>query len=135
MVLIKDIEAKTGNNDLSVEVVEIGPTREFEKQGKKGRVCTAIVKDESGQIKLSLWNEQIDMVEIDAKLKLTNMWCDEWQDEKKLSTGKFGKIEVISHNEKVTEFFEDTKKPEETDELSKEDVVYPEEFLDSDENI
>ena len=137
-MLINEIEAKTGNNDVIADIIDVSPVHEFEKDGKSGRVATATIKDESGIIKLSLWNEQIDQVGIGDRIEITNAWCDEWKEEKKLSTGKYGKIKVLDGNEKISHF--DIKKEEkqtksDNSELSKDDVVYPEEFLDADENI
>ncbi|MBR9676284.1 hypothetical protein GOV05_04710 [Candidatus Woesearchaeota archaeon] len=139
MVLIRDIEPKTGNHEVIAEVVDIGQVREFEKEGKSGRVATATIKDESGLINLSLWNEQIDLVSLGDRIHIKNAWCDEFREEKKISTGKYGTLEVISGNERVTEFFGE-KQEEKSDEeqsrkiLSDENNVF-EEFLDSDENI
>ena len=138
-MLINEIGAKTGNNDVIADIIDISPVHEFEKEGKSGRVATATIKDESGIIKLSLWNEQIDQVDVGDRIEITNAWCDEWKDEKKLSTGKYGKIKVLDGNEKISHFSEkkEEKKKENKPEyeLSKDDIVYPEEFLDADENI
>lgn len=137
-MLIKDILPKTGKNDVIAQVIEIGEVREFEKDGNVGRVATAIIKDESGTISLSLWNEQIDHVSVGDRVEVKNAWCDEWKDEKKLSTGKFGTLKTISGNEKIEHFTkpkEVISKIKDSDDLSEDDLVYPEEFLDADENI
>jgi len=92
---IKDLEPRQGNVDLVVEVVEKGDIREFEKFGRQGRVCNAKVKDESGEISLTLWNEQIDQVNVGDRVHITNGYVNEFQGEKQLTTGKFGKLEVV----------------------------------------
>ncbi len=92
---IKDIKANSGNIDLIIKVVEKESPRTFEKFGKKGRVCNAKVKDQSGEIKLTLWNDDIDKVTVGDKIHLQNGWCSEFKGEKQLSTGKFGKIEIM----------------------------------------
>ena len=107
---IKDLEVRQGNVDVVVEVVEKGEVREFEKFGKTGRVCNAKVKDESGEIKLSLWNEQIDQVNVGDRVHVTNGYVSEFQGEKQLTTGKFGKLEVV---EKGGETPAETKPTEE----------------------
>jgi len=107
---IKDLQARQGNVDLVLEIIEKGDVREFEKFGKKGRVCNAIAKDETGQIKLTLWNEQIDEINVGDKINITNGYVGEYQGELQLSTGKFGKIEVLEKAEKKKESEE---KPEE----------------------
>ena len=58
--MIKDLEARQGNVDIVVEVMEVSEAKEFEKFGKQGKVANAMVKDESGEIKLTLWNDDID---------------------------------------------------------------------------
>ena len=92
---IKDVQANTGNLDLVLVVTEKDEPRNFEKFGKTGRVCNTKVKDDTGEMKLTLWNEDVDKVKVGDKIHLKNGWCSEFRDEKQLSSGKFGEIEVI----------------------------------------
>ena len=96
---VKDLQARQGNVELVLEIVDKGDVREFEKFGKKGSVCNAVAQDETGKIKLTLWNEQIDMVGVGDKIQITNGYVGEYQGELQLSTGKFGKLEVIEKGE------------------------------------
>ena len=93
---IVDLQPRQGEVDLVVEVVEKGESREFQKFGKTGRVSTAVVKDDTGQINLTLWNDDIDKVNVGDKIHITNGYVNEWQGEKQLTTGKFGKLEVVT---------------------------------------
>ena len=99
MVQIKDLEVRQGNVDIVVDIVEIGEVREFEKFGRPLRVATATAKDETGEIKLTLWNEDIDKVKAGDKVHITNGYVNEFQGEKQLTTGKFGKLEVVGSSE------------------------------------
>ncbi len=92
---LKDVQANTGNIDLVLMITAKDEPRTFEKFGKTGRVCNAKVKDETGEMKLTLWNEDIDKVKVGDKIHLKNGWCSEFRDEKQLSSGKFGEIEVV----------------------------------------
>ncbi|MBI2558719.1 hypothetical protein HYW20_05325 [Candidatus Woesearchaeota archaeon] len=96
---IKDLKPKQGNVDITVDVVDIGDVREFNKFGKPGRVSTAIAKDETGDIKLTLWNEDIEKVKAGDKVHLTNGYVNEWQGEMQLTTGRMGKLEIIGKAE------------------------------------
>jgi|TARA_Y100000310_G_scaffold61961_1_gene57219 replication factor A1 len=93
--MIKDLEARQGNVDIVVEITEVSEPKEFEKFGKQGKVANATAKDESGEIKLTLWNDDIDKVKVGDKVHIINGYVGEWQGEKQLSTGKFGQIEVV----------------------------------------
>src|SRR3989338_2224835 len=92
---IKDLQPKQGNVNIVLEVVDKGDVREFQKFGRAGKVCTATAKDTSGEIKLSLWNEQVEMVNIGDKVKIVNGYVNEYQGEKQLTTGRLGKLEVV----------------------------------------
>jgi replication factor A1 len=96
---ISELQPKQGDVELLVEVVDIGEQREFNKFGKSGRVATATVKDETGQISLSLWNEQIDQIHVGDALKVNGGYVKEWQGELQLTTGMRGNIEIVPKGE------------------------------------
>jgi replication factor A1 len=92
---INELQARQGKVDLEGEIVSKEEPRTFSKFGKDGKVCNAMLKDETGEVKLTLWNEHVDQVNVGDKVKITNGYVGEWQGEKQLSTGKFGSLEVI----------------------------------------
>ena len=92
---IKDLQPKQGKVEIEVEVIEKEQPKEFSKFGSVGKLCNAKVKDETGTIKLTLWNEQVDQIQVGDKLKIINGYVSEYQGEMQLSTGKFGKLEKI----------------------------------------
>ena len=100
---ISELQPKTGNVELIVTVTHVDASREFEKSGVKGKVAKATIKDETGECKLSLWNEQIDEIKKGEKIKITGGWADEYKGEIQVSSGKFGKIEVLERDETIDE--------------------------------
>ncbi|MBW3021581.1 DNA-binding protein [Candidatus Woesearchaeota archaeon] len=128
---IADLQPRQGKVDIIVEVVSMDEVREFNKFGKTGRVCNALVKDESGEIKLTLWNDDIDKVKPGMKLHIENGYVNEWQGEKQLTTGKFGKMEVVSEgagsSPKPEKSKEATSTPEE--EAAQEDIAIEEDVI------
>ena len=92
---INELKPQMGNVEIEVEVKEVGEPREFEKYGKAGKVATAIVKDDTGELPMSLWNEQVDEIKVGDKLKITNGYVSEWQSKPQLTAGKFGTMTVI----------------------------------------
>ena len=96
---IKDLRPKQGNVDITVDIVDVGETREFQKFGKSGRVATAIAKDDTGDVKFTLWNEDIDRVKAGDKVHISNGYVNEWQGEMQLTTGRMGKLEVVGKSE------------------------------------
>ena len=92
---IKDLKSNQGNVDLVIEIVEKKEARTFNKFGKEGRVCNAVGRDDSGTVTLTLWNEDVDKVNAGDKIHLQNGWCSEFKGEIQISSGKFGKIEIV----------------------------------------
>lgn len=92
---IEELKAGQGKVDIEVEVVDISDVRTFSKFGKDGRVATAKVKDESGEIDLTLWNENIDGVSVGDKLKIENGYVSEFQGNTQLTAGKYGTLSVV----------------------------------------
>lgn len=135
---IKDLKVREGKVELIAEIIEIGDIREFEKFGKSGKVANAIIKDDTGTVKLSLWNEQIDQVRIGDKVKVQNGYVNEYQGELQLTTGKFGTLEVLerkdfssdegehilTEDEKTEEDVLEEQSPATIDESVTEDEVY-----------
>lgn len=96
---IVDLKPRQGNVDLVVEVIEKEDAREFNKFGKTGKVCNAVVQDETGKVKLTLWNDDCDKVNVGDKVHIINGWVGEYQGEMQLTTGKFGKMEIVGKAE------------------------------------
>lgn len=96
MAKISDLKAGQGKVDIEVVVKSKAETRTFNKYGKDLRVANAVVGDESGEISFSLWNDDIEKVKVGDKIKITNGYVSEFNGQKQLTSGKFGKMEVVT---------------------------------------
>jgi len=92
---ISELSVGTGNVNLEAEVSEVGEIREINKYGRKLRVANITIKDDSGDITLVLWNDEIDKVKVGSKIKIENGYVNEWQGNSQLTLGKFGKMTVL----------------------------------------
>lgn len=119
---IKDLQARQGNVEIVATVKEISEPREFEKFGKTGKVANAIIEDVSGKIKLSLWNEQVDKVNVGDKVHIANGYVSEWQGELQLTTGKFGQLEIVESDEETPKKISEENKEESPDD-EEEDII------------
>jgi len=112
---ISELQVRQGNVEVEGEIKEIGEVRTFDKFGKQLRVATATLEDDSGNIKLALWNEDIDNFKKGDKVKVVNGFVTEFQGEKQLTSGKFGKLEKVDGESESAEPSESTEKLEEQD--------------------
>ena len=94
---VKDLKAGQGKVDIQLMVKSVSDIRSFNKYGKELRVANAVGVDESGaEIKISLWNDDIKKVNAGDTIQITNGYVSEFNGERQLSAGKFGKIETVS---------------------------------------
>jgi len=94
---ISELKARTACDEITLKVIEKMPSRDFaSSSGKRGKVCDAKCTDDNeDSITLTLWNDDIDQVEANQKIKITNGWVGEWQGKLQISKGRAGKLEVI----------------------------------------
>jgi replication factor A1 len=95
MTKISELMPKQGKVAIEASVTSISNVREFNKFGKIGRVANATLQDESGEVKLTLWNEEIDKVKAGNTIRIRNGYVNEWQGQKQLMVGRFGDLEVV----------------------------------------
>lgn len=91
-------ELRDGMKRVSIEakVVEKSDTREVTSKFKNEtyKIADAQIADETGTIKLTLWNEQIDQVNVDNIVKVENGYVTSFRGEIQLNVGKYGKLTV-----------------------------------------
>ena len=91
---VSDLKPKTGVPEIELEVVSKGEPRSFVSERGSGKVCNCAGKDATGEVSISLWNEQIDQVNEGDKIQIKNGWCSEFRGQIQLSTGKMGELVV-----------------------------------------
>jgi len=93
---ISELKPGQGNIDIIGVIKEVGEERTFNKYGRELRVSNAVIEDESGSIKLTLWNEDCGKFKEGDKVHIINGYVSEFQGEMQLTSGKFGKIELAN---------------------------------------
>jgi len=59
------------------------------------RVADATLEDETGTITLTLWNEQIDQVNVNDRVRIENGYIKSFRGELQLNAGKYGTLTVL----------------------------------------
>ncbi len=114
---IKDLQPRQGKVELTATVIEKSDVREIATSNFSGKICNAKLKDETGTIKFTLWNEQVVQVNLGDTIKVSNGYVSEYQGEMQLSTGKFGKLEVVSKGDGKSEINSKAKSEPKKEEL------------------
>ena len=82
--------------DVEAKIIQKSDPREVLSRysNETFRVADAIIKDDTGTIKLTLWNEQIDQVNIDDTVKIENGYTRSFRGEIQLNVGRYGSLTV-----------------------------------------
>ncbi|MDD5148114.1 MAG: DUF2240 family protein [Candidatus ainarchaeum sp.] len=96
---VSQLEEGMGNITLIVKAMQVFSPREFEKNGKKGRLCNLIVADDSGEIRLTLWHEDVKKmleqgVERGSVLELKNCYVTAFKEKPQLNLSYQGELTV-----------------------------------------
>jgi ssDNA-binding replication factor A large subunit len=93
---MKISEIKRGTSGISVtaKVIDISDPRDVQTKYGKRSVADATLEDDSGQIGMSLWENQINSVAVGDTITVSGAYVTEFRDKLQLSIPKSGKIEV-----------------------------------------
>ena len=91
-------DLKVGMKQVTVtgKVIEKSATREVLSRWTTNvhRVANAIIADDSGKIKLVLWNNQIDEVSVNDSVKIENGYVSSFRGEAQVNVGRNGRLTV-----------------------------------------
>ena len=92
---ISDIKLGMSGISLEAKVVEIGESRDVNTKYGVRTVADAILEDETGQIKLSLWEDQINSVSVGDNVIVRGAYVTQFRDVIQLNIPRSGKLEVV----------------------------------------
>ena len=89
-------EIKRGMSGISVtaKIIDISDTRDVQTKYGRRSVADATLEDETGQITMSLWENQINAVAVGDTVTVNGAYVTEFRDRLQLSIPRTGKIEV-----------------------------------------
>jgi replication factor A1 len=93
---IKELRDGMKRVEVEAKVISKDATREVLSRYKDvvHRVANAAVSDGTGTIKLTLWNDQIEQVNVNDNIKVENGYITTYKGEMQLNVGRYGKLTV-----------------------------------------
>ena len=93
---IKDLRTGMSHINLKAKVLEVPrPTLVFTRFGNYARVANALIADETGTIKLCLWNEQINSISTGDTIQIEDARTSTFRGERQLNIGKKGTLSNV----------------------------------------
>ena len=83
--------------DVEAKVIQKSETREVRSRDRNEtyQVADATIKDDTGTVKLTLWNEQIDQVNVKDTVRIENGYIRSFRGELQLNVGRYGKLTIL----------------------------------------
>ena len=95
---IEDLQVGKNHVNLKAEVLEVSqPHYVNTRYGNRVRLAKALLKDQTGEINLCLWKEQVDAVSRGDKVEIENASVTKFRDKKQLTLGNNGTIRTIQN--------------------------------------
>lgn len=92
---ISEIKRGMSNIVLQAKIVDISEPRQVQTKFGARSVADATLEDDSGQITLSLWENNINTVRVGDMISVSGAYTTEFRDKLQLNVPRMGKIEVV----------------------------------------
>ena len=92
---INEIKRGMSNIALQAKIVDISQPRQVNTKFGVRSVADATLEDDTGQISLSLWENNINSVRVGDMISLSGAYTTEFRDKLQLNIPRMGKLEVV----------------------------------------
>lgn len=93
---VADLKDRSRVDAIELEVVAKSEPRDVTtKFGETLKVSDCQVRDDTGEVTLTLWNDEIARVKVGDRIRISNGWVSAFRNKLQLSAGKYGKLEVL----------------------------------------
>ncbi|MDQ3872934.1 MAG: OB-fold nucleic acid binding domain-containing protein [Thermoproteota archaeon] len=93
---ISELKAGMRNVSITGRIESVGEPRTVNlRTGGTNTVADAIISDETGSIKLSLWGDDVNKVQPGDKVSIENGYINTFKGENSINVGKFGNLKKI----------------------------------------
>jgi len=92
---VEELDAEAGEVKITGKIKELPTPRAVSTRYGQKRIVTAVFGDDTGEIDLTLWEEEIDAVEEDAEVRIEDAYVREWADTIQLNISKEGNVQTV----------------------------------------
>ncbi len=92
---VEELDAESDDVEITGKIKELPTPRAVSTQYGQKRITTVVFEDDTGEIDLTLWEEEIDAIEEGAEVEITGAYVREWGDTIQLNIGRDGNIEQV----------------------------------------
>ncbi len=92
---ISDLKPGMRNISLKARIIDVSEPRTVETRMGAARVADATIQDETGTVKMSLWDDQIERFSVGDVITISNGYTSTFRGEIRVNVGRYGKISKV----------------------------------------
>jgi replication factor A1 len=92
---VEELDPEADDVEITGEIAELPTPRAVSTRYGQKRIVTVVFEDETGEVDLTLWEEEIDEIEEDAEVQIEGAYVREWADGVQLNISRDGDIERV----------------------------------------
>ncbi|WP_414837481.1 OB-fold nucleic acid binding domain-containing protein [Candidatus Nanosalina sp. VS9-1] len=92
---VEELDPEADDVEITGEIAELPTPRAVSTRYGQKRIVTVVFEDDTGQVDLTLWEEEIDAIEEGAKVHIEGAYVREWADDIQLNISRDGSIEKV----------------------------------------
>ncbi len=100
---VEELDPESDDVEITGTIKELPTPRAVSTRYGQKKIVTAVFEDETGEIDLTLWEEEIEAIEEGAEVHITGAYVREWADDIQLNIGRDGNIEMADEAEEADE--------------------------------
>ncbi|MBD3303777.1 hypothetical protein GF343_01405 [Candidatus Woesearchaeota archaeon] len=96
---VSDLKDKTQVDEITLKIVEKEEPKDV--RGGTLKMCNCTAEDDTGKVTVTLWQADVDKVNVGDTIKITKGWAQDYQGKLQVSSGRFGQLEVVGGSEEA----------------------------------
>lgn len=92
---VEELSPEDDDIEITGTIKELPTPRAVSTQYGQKKIVTCVFEDDTGEIDLTLWEEEIEAIEEGADVEIEGAYVREWADDIQLNIGRDGNIEQV----------------------------------------
>ena len=92
---VEELDPEADDVEITGKIAELPTPRAVSTRYGQKRIVTVVFEDETGTVDMTLWEEEIDVIEEDARVRINGAYVREWADDIQLNISRDGTIEKV----------------------------------------
>ena len=96
---VEELSPEHDDVEITGTIKELPQPRAISTKYGQKKITTVVFEDDTGEIDLTLWEEEIEAIHEGASVKITGAYVREWGNDIQLNISREGEIQTVEEDE------------------------------------